>query len=331
MSGDASVPRGDVSVGLRQLILGGVLVLMAALLVLGAFWLAVSDQAVSLPRATAVAGISPEPTVALPTLPSALTPSPVLTPAPGLTPTQPLPTPTFPSLLYPGCPPPEGWLPYWVESGDSIYELALRTGTSVYVLREGNCMEAEEVQPGRIIYLPPSFFITPTPVPITCGPPPDWVKYIIRPEDTLWNLSRRLGVSVEEIQQANCMTTTRLRVGQPIYLPAVPPTLTPTPSRTPTVTPTSTPTRTPTPTPSATTTFTPTHTPTASPTFTPSPTGTVTPTFTPTFTPTPTPTATGTPTLIPTSAPTPTLTPGPTSTFTPAPTATTAPSPTATP
>lgn len=323
MTGDASVPRGDVTVGLRQLVVGGILMLLAGFLLLGSFWLAASDQAMSQLRTTEVADISPEPTMVLPTAAPTLTPSPAVTPPVTPSPTQPLPTPTFPSLLYPGCPPPEGWLPYWVESGDSIYQLALRAGTSVYVLREGNCMETGEVQPGRIIYLPPAFFVTPTPVPVTCGPPPDWVQYMVQPEDNLWNLSRRLGISVEEIQQANCMTSTDLRVGQPIFLPALPPPLTPTPSRTPTFTPTST------PTPSATSTLTATPTPT----FTPSPTGTTTPTFTPTATSTATPTATKTATLTPTSSPTSTLTPAPTSTFTPtpAPTATTAPPPSPTP
>ncbi|RME34577.1 MAG: LysM peptidoglycan-binding domain-containing protein, partial [Thermoflexia bacterium] len=237
------------------------LALFGGLIVLGAMWLSLTDRAMAPLRPvppTEMAWIPPTFTPwAIPTLwvytPEGRTPeayTPALTPAPVSAPT-PL------SVLYPTpCAPPAGWLPYTVRRGDTLYRLAWRSGTSPLLIRQANCLETDSLQVGRVIYLPPTFFATPTRVP--CGPPPGWVRYFVQPGDTLWNLSFRLGVSIEAIRLANCMTDYVLRVGQPLYLPAYPPPFTPT--RTPTRPPTATSTATPTPT------LTPTEVPTGTPT-----------------------------------------------------------------
>lgn len=298
----APTSRASPALGLRQLALGGVLALLASALVMGTLWLAVTDQAAGPRPATPVAEATPIPTLPLPTAPPTVFPSATPSPVPTICPTPPLPTQTSSPILYPSCPTPAGWLPYQVQPGDTLYALAWRAGTSVFALIESNCLEGETLQAGRIIYLPPSFFATPTAVP--CGPPPGWVRYIVQRGDTLWNLSYRLGISIEAIRQANCLYGYTIRVGQPLYLPAYPPTVTSPPTLTPTATGTPTPwptfsptTTTPvfttTPTLIPTPTLTPTSTPTS--TWTPTPTPTSTPTLTPTFTPTPTPTSSPTP------------------------------------
>jgi len=296
----ASASPTNVAAGLQQLASGGVLALLAGTLVAGTLWLAVTDQ-----------GASPSPTPeSLPTAPlpdSTLSPTatgvtaPPPTPITPCSPTPPPPTPTFVSILFPSCPPPDGWLPYWVERGDKLYTLAWRAGTSTFTLQYANCLESATLQPGRIIYLPPAFFATPTPIP--CGPPPGWISYTVQSGDTLYNLSARLGISMEEIRQANCMYGYALWTGQPLYLPSLPPTITPTATFLPTPTSTFTATWTPSPT------TTPTVSPTVTYTATPSPTATHTVTPTLTATPTATSTVTATPTLTPTTTPTSTLTP----------------------
>ncbi|MGD1996168.1 MAG: LysM peptidoglycan-binding domain-containing protein [Anaerolineae bacterium] len=317
----SSVSSNGLAIGLRQLALGAALAVVAALLVLGALWLAVGDRAAGLLPATPVAEAT-----AVPTPPSATgapTTQPSLTsPVPTASPTVLMPTPTFPSILYPSCSPPADWLPYWVQPGDTLYALALRAGTTVFGLVEGNCLEGEGIQVGRIIYLPSGFFVTPTPASVSCGPPAGWIIYTVQPGDTLWNISRRVGVSMEEVRQANCLVGYILRLGQPLYLPVYPPTLTPTITRSPTWTPTGTatpcptptwppppaPTDTPTAAPTSTATATSSPTATATPTPSATPTETATPTWTPTPTPTFTPTPSATPTFTPTSSPTATST-----------------------
>ncbi len=314
----SSISLARLGIGLRQLVAGTVVVLLATGLLWGSFWLAETERFLGLPSAVPVAEVTPS---ALPLTPSE-TVLPAATGVPSTPAATPTPTPTYASLLYPSCPPPTGWRPYWVQEGDTLYSLAWQGGTSTYVLIEMNCLEGESIQPGRIIYLPPTFFTTPTPAP-RCGVPPGWVLYVVQPGDTLYNLSFRLGITIEAIRRANCMTGYVLYVDKPLYLPAIPPPLSPTPTRfpSPTLTPTST--RMPSPTP----TFTPTPTvsPTPSLTIEPTPTGTWTPT--PTATATVTATVTATPTSTPTLTPTGTWTPSPT----PTPTGTPTPTPTYTP
>ncbi len=293
--------------GWQLFLLGGLLALLAGGLVLGALGLTAMDRAAVLPRSpTPTAEMAWLPTLVIPTiiLVTPTSPPPEVSPSVVPSPTGGLP-PTPPSVLYPTCTPPAGWLPYTVRAGDTLYSLAWRAGTSPLLIQQANCLVGDALPVGRTLYLPPQFFATPTRVP--CGPPPGWVRYIVQVGDTLWNLSFRLGVSIEAIRRANCMTDYILRVGQPLYLPAYPPPLTATPTRTPTATRTPSPTPTGTLTPTATATPTPTGSPTPTPTESPTPTETPTPT--PSGTPTPeVPTATPEP---PTATPAETVVPSP--------------------
>lgn len=272
--------------GLLQVLGGLGLALLAGALVLGTLLLPAADQAAGPRQATRAAQI-------LPTLPGATLyptyappPSPSATALPTAT-SLPAATSTAPSTLYPACQVPAGWLPYTVGPADTLYSLAWRAGTTPYAILQGNCLSSNTLRVGQRIYLPPAFFATPTRVP--CGPPPGWVVYYVQPGDTLWNISIRVGVSVEAIRQANCLRDYTLRVGQPLYLPFRPAPLTPTATLSPLLTPTWTPTLTP------TITTTPTPTPTETPTATPTPTETPAPTETPTEMPTAEPTATVSP------------------------------------
>lgn len=268
-------------------ILGGLgIALLASALVLGTLLLPAADQAAGPHQATRAAqtrptlpGATPYPTYAPPPPPSATALPTATSPLPA--------TSTAPSTIYPTCQVPAGWLPYTVGPADTLYSLAWRAGTTPYTILQGNCLSGDALSVGQRIYLPPAFFATPTRVP--CGPPPGWVIYYVQPGDTLWNISIRVGVSVETIRQANCLRDYIVRVGQPLYLPFRPASLTPTATRSPLPTPTWTPTLTSTPVVTPTITATPTPTPTETPTATPTSTGTPTPTETPTAMPTETP------------------------------------------
>jgi LysM repeat protein len=69
--------------------------------------------------------------------------------------------------------------------------------------------------------------VTPTyPIPtgparttVPCGAPRTWVVYIVQPGDTLYHLGQAYGIPYTEIQKANCLTGTTLRVGQHLYVP----------------------------------------------------------------------------------------------------------------
>lgn len=57
-----------------------------------------------------------------------------------------------------------------------------------------------------------------------CGPPSRWVVYTVRPGDTLYRLSKVLGVSISQLQEANCLgNSTAIRAGTGLYVPFLPP------------------------------------------------------------------------------------------------------------
>ena len=55
--------------------------------------------------------------------------------------------------------------------------------------------------------------------PIPCGAPRGWIIYVVQPGDTLYHLGQVYGIPYTEIQNANCLSTTSLRVGQRLYVP----------------------------------------------------------------------------------------------------------------
>lgn len=67
----------------------------------------------------------------------------------------------------------------------------------------------------------PSFTVLPSPT--NCVPPLNWVWYTVQVGDTLFSLSRTTGVTVAQLQQANCMSTsTHLVTGQKLSVPQLP-------------------------------------------------------------------------------------------------------------
>ncbi len=243
------------------------------------------------------------------------------------------PTPTFSAPA--SCQPPPGWVSVMLPLGGSLIALADQYGANAVELAQANCLPADtsNLPPGSFLFIPGAS-PTPSPIPATftptattyiCGAPASWVSYIVRAGDTLHSLSSATGVSVPELQKANCLgTSTTISPGDLVYLPFIPyptpwPTKTPWPTRTPTY-------------------FYPSSTPITIPTFTPAPTNTRVPTNTiaPTNTSLPAPTqptvtiipAINTPTPVPpTQAPSETI---PANTAPPPPSATPAPPPTAT-
>jgi LysM repeat protein len=187
------------------------------------------------------------------------------------------------------CTPPHDWQPYFLKPSDTLEELAQDYGISVGTLQTGNCLQTNHLEPGSVIFVPaeiptktnppskPESTKTPTPVVSICGPPSGWIQYTVVSGDNLYRLGIAFGVSVADLQWANCMgSSTVIRVGSKLWVPNVQ-------TNTPDLTNTKTPTKTP--------------QPTQTPSLTPSPTSTATATDTATDTPTETATDTPTPTL----------------------------------
>ncbi len=279
---------------LRQALNGFIAAILSSAIVLGSLSLAFAE------------GNSLPPTPA----PQASATETLFLPQPGSTSiftAQPSPTFTMTATLQPpaSCPPPQGWVAYTIQSGDTLGGLALVFKVTPDQLSKANCLFSDNLLPGAILYVP---YSTPTatqppvvfPTAIPCGPPPGWIVYTVQPNDNLFRLSQAFGMSMYDLQRANCMgNSTLLLAGSRIYVPNVP-----------TRTPMATATNTPAPAPR------PTQTPTR-----PQPTATSIPTSSPAPTMVPTATSTSVPTLAPTTEASPIATTLPTDVPTVAPTA----------
>ncbi|MGB8215291.1 MAG: LysM peptidoglycan-binding domain-containing protein [Anaerolineales bacterium] len=277
---------------LRQVFFGIVVALASIGLLLGGFLLSLAEG-----KITTLSTSSPTPTPTL--MPTSSPTWQPLTPSLGsLTPTPTWTITQTPSLLPPptNCPPPVGWLPYIVQAGDTLDGIAARYQVSIAALQHANCLLTPGLLPGVVIYVPP----VPTQTPVPCGPPYLWIVYIVQPGDTLYHLSQAYGITVAQLQAANCMgDSTLLHTGQALY---VPPWAmhTPTPTVPGLTTPTSAPVYTPYPTLPSDTPYPtlPTNTPYPTlPTNTPPEISTNTPIETPT------PMMSDTPIEVPTETP----------------------------
>jgi len=158
------------------------------------------------------------------------------------------------------CPPPVNWKAYMLSGHDNLSTLSETYQIPIQDIKDSNCLIGDNLMPGTIIYLPPllptatpvftqtntaTIFIAPTLTRISCGPPSGWIRYIVKPNDTLFSLSLAYGIGVNQLQDANCLGgSTLIYAGQSIYIPNVAPRYTPTlqaPTITPTLQPTSAP------------------------------------------------------------------------------------------
>jgi len=278
---------------LRQI--GGsiLLAMFSAALVIGGISLALAESYVP---------FIPTPTETLAFVP--IFNSPTVQPVVVFTNTLPIPTETVPPPT--ACPPPAGWIGVIVQPGETLLTLASRYQSTPQNLSDANCLFSNALSVGSIIYVP----FVPTQTTVPCGPPPGWIRYTVQFGNTIYSISQAFGVSIAQIQFANCMSPNDYSLGtrQSIWVPNVA-TRTPRATATATLTPVSIifPTITKTATKTSTATNVPTVTTT--PTATKVPTSTSTPTATATFvSPTTPPTATTTITAFPTSTPTATTT-----------------------
>lgn len=286
----------------RQVMLGLLTALLSLVFILGSIALSMVEDSRALAFVTGLPGLTPTEEISPATLPGPLPtdspqpgPSPTLTDTPTLAPSPvQSPTPTLtPVSTGAACTPPPGWMPITVQTGDTLESLALIYSATASALAQANCLSEDTLTPGSVLYAPAP---APTVAPTRCYAPRGWVHYTVQQGDTLYHISQLFGITVYQLQKANCLSSTVIKPGQKLYVPNVP-TRTSPPTETETAPPTSTPTPSPVPTDTPSPTPLPTHTPTVTSTATapPIPTGTFTTTPTSINKPTPLPSETPTP------------------------------------
>lgn len=99
-----------------------------------------------------------------------------------------------------------GVIEYTVRSGDTLWLLAQRYGTTVDAIKSLNGLTSNMLNIGQVLKIPAS-----------AGG--SYFEYAVRPGDTLWLLSRRYGTTVDAIKNLNGLTSDRLDVGQILRIP----------------------------------------------------------------------------------------------------------------
>jgi len=95
---------------------------------------------------------------------------------------------------------------YVVRSGDTLWLIARRYGTTVDAIRNLNGLTSNMLNIGQVLKIPASAGSS-------------YFEYAVRSGDTLWLLSRRYGTTVEAIRSLNGLTSDRLDVGQILRIP----------------------------------------------------------------------------------------------------------------
>lgn len=116
----------------------------------------------------------------------------------------------------PQCP---GGTIYTVVPGDTMFRIANRYGISLQELIRANPQipNPNLIYVGQMICLPK--VVTPTPPPgVFC---PDGREYIVQQGDTMYNIARRFGITLEELIRANPQIPDPnvLQIGQTICIP----------------------------------------------------------------------------------------------------------------
>lgn len=117
-------------------------------------------------------------------------------------------------------PPPSSSTTYTVQSGDSLWEIANRFGTTVDELKRLNNLTSNTLQIGQVLRLPG-----------TTTTPDENATYTVQKGDSLWVIADRFDTTVDELKRLNNLTSNNLQIGQVLKLPS---TSVPTPPTPPT-------------------------------------------------------------------------------------------------
>jgi LysM repeat protein len=159
-------------------------------------------------------------TVGTPSQPTA-TPTPTQTPTPTATSTTPTPTGTPPTATPTPTPTPTlqpgQTVIYVVRSGDTLYSIARRFGTTVQAVAQiNNVSNPSRIYVGQRLLIPRGANVTPVPP----TPPPSSTTYVVQRGDTLWSIARRYGTTVQAIAMLNNIPNPSLiYAGQRLLIP----------------------------------------------------------------------------------------------------------------
>ncbi len=106
---------------------------------------------------------------------------------------------------------------YTVKPGDSLYKVSKLFGVSVEILKRVNSLEGDAIKPRQVLLIPEQ----------GAKQKRTFVKreslktgsYVVRKGDSLFSISKRVGVSADEIRRMNRLHSATLKIGQVLTFP----------------------------------------------------------------------------------------------------------------
>jgi membrane-bound lytic murein transglycosylase D len=118
--------------------------------------------------------------------------------------------------------PRDQWAPrmiHTVRSGDSLYAIARRYGSSVSAIRQANALRGSLIRPGQNLIVPRFGTVTSTPAQ-QARRTADGGMYVVQRNDTLWDIARGFSVSLESLCAANGLSRSDvIRPGERLTIP----------------------------------------------------------------------------------------------------------------
>ena len=114
----------------------------------------------------------------------------------------------------------QGWAEerYTVKLGDSLYTISKSFGVSVETLKEANGLNGNAIKPKQVLLIPTQQKEKRIGKTVK-GPSRETESYVVKEGDSFYSISKKVGLSVEEIKKVNHLQSSALKTGQKLTLP----------------------------------------------------------------------------------------------------------------
>jgi membrane-bound lytic murein transglycosylase D len=104
---------------------------------------------------------------------------------------------------------------YKVKSGDALGTIANRHGVTLTQIKQWNNLGSNLIKEGQILIIHSnSNLSTGKTIALNSDSPTSSKTYTVRPGDSLWMISQKHSLSIEQIKRLNNLNTTQIKPGQ---------------------------------------------------------------------------------------------------------------------
>jgi len=101
---------------------------------------------------------------------------------------------------------------YTIQPRDSLFEISKSFGVNTEALKRVNGLEGDGINPGQVLIIPAQGKNQAR--VRSKRPPVEMESYVVRKGDSLYSISKKMGLPVEEIKRMNQLRSATLKVGQ---------------------------------------------------------------------------------------------------------------------